>query len=164
MNFTKKIAVLSTVVATLGIASVASAAWLGSGDGTGSAKASRLAVSTIASSDPTSTLFPGGSAGAVTVKVHNSNSGSIVVTGIATRVGVSSAAITGCTTPDVRFTAPTSLAFQLANTLVSRTIAAGGDQEFTLAGSVAMGLSSSDDCQGRTLTVPVIVSATTPAP
>jgi hypothetical protein len=153
---TKRIIAVGAPFAVLATAGVAFAAWTASGNGLGSAKATTMSVNVQAAAAPTADLFPGGSAGALVVKVNNPNSGPIVVTSIATNASGSQG---GCTTPALTFTPGSVLTSNYD--AAARTIAAGSSASFTLPGTLAMG-DASNDCQGADLTYPVTVSAATP--
>jgi hypothetical protein len=153
---TKRIVAIGAPLAIVASTGVAFAAWTASGNGSGSAKAATMTVNVQAAAVPAADLFPGGSAGALVVKVNNPNSGPIVVTSVTTDGSGSQG---GCTTPALTFTPGSVLTSNY--TAAQRTIAAGGATSFTLPGTLTMG-DASNDCQGVDLTYPVTVSAATP--
>ena len=153
---TKRIAAIGAPLAVIASTGVAFAAWTASGNGSGSAKATSMTVNVQAATAPAADLFPGGSAGALVVKVNNPNSGPITVTSVATDANGSQG---GCTTPALTFTPGSVLTSSY--TAAQRTIAAGGTTSFTLPGTLTMG-NASNDCQGADLTYPVTVTAVTP--
>ena len=90
------------------------------------------------------TLYPGAT-GSLVVRVTNPNAAAVRVRSVA-----ANGTVTACTTPAVTVTTPAGgLPF---------TLAAGETRTVTLAGAVAMGAGASSDCQGKTLTVPVLMN------
>ena len=152
----KRAAALAAPLGIVASTGVAFAAWTASGNGSGSAKATTMTVDVQAAAAPTADLFPGGSAGALVVKVSNPNSGPIVVTSVVTDASGSQG---GCTTPALTYTPGSVLTSSY--TAAQRTIAAGSSASFTLPGTLTMG-NASNDCQGADLTYPVTVTAVTP--
>ena len=114
--------------------------------GTGSAKAAPSPTITPSASSISGTLYPGGTAN---LKVTISNPSSTLVLTVTGVVGAGT--VTGCTTPGVNIATPTSIS--------PSTLAAGATNvQVTFSGAIQMTTSSSNDCQGATLTVPVAVT------
>lgn len=126
----------------------------GSGTGTG-AVGTVQAVGVVASTSPSSQLYPGGTAD-VTVKVHNPNRYPITVT---TVVGAgpitATAAHPSCTTTGVTFTTQTGL------TGPGYTIGPTGTGQLDFTGAAYMDTSSSTGCQGASFSIPVAVRVKT---
>lgn len=115
----------------------------GTGSGTGAAR-SFQAITVAAGSAATNQLYPGASnAGDLTVTATNPNPFPVTVT--VTSIGT----VTGCTTPAVTLTATATFTLTANQTSASKT----------MSNVLSMGTTSSDDCQGKTLTIPVNTSA-----
>jgi hypothetical protein len=95
-----------------------------------------------ASAVPSAPLLPGGPAADLRVTVRNPLAAPVRVTGL-------SATATGCTTPDLQVLQPPQLPLG---------IGPGAEVTTTLTGAVRLGLASSDDCQGRDLSVRYVVT------
>lgn len=125
-------------VALLLAGGIAYAAWSVFGSGSTTATSTTIAplgVTTTVGAQ----LYPGGTT-LLTVTVSNPNPRPVTVTSI-----TQNGAITGCTTPDLTLTLPA----------VSLPVPAGGSASVVLGPVVAMGTSSSTDCQGVTFTIPL---------
>jgi hypothetical protein len=92
---------------------------------------------------PAAPLLPGGPAVDLRVTVRNPLDAPVRVTGIA-------GTATGCTTPDLQVGRPAELPLDVGPRAEVTT---------TLTGVARLGLGSSDDCQGRALTVRYVVTA-----
>jgi hypothetical protein len=147
----RKLAVMTMVMALAAVGLVY-AAWTTTGAGSGYAKAGTAqALTTVdVSASTVATLYPGGPAGDVLIRISNPNSYPVTVTGVA-----GSGAITpdsghaSCTTTGVSFTDKTGL---------SIAVAAGGQTTATLSGAASMTNASVNGCQGATFTIPVNLS------
>ena len=131
--------------------SVAVAAWLSGGTGSGFAKATTAqALTTIdASASTSATLYPGAT-GNVTVDINNPNPYPVRVTSVTGNGTITSNAGAACN-------ASTGVAF--ANqTGLTLDVPAGTDASFTLTGAVSMSNASDNACQGAVFTIPVSLS------
>ena len=147
----RKLAVL-TVAAALGVVSLVYAAWTTNGGGSAYSKAGTAqALTTVDVSASTSaTLYPGGPAGDVLIRVSNPNPYPVTVTGVSGNGAITAdAGHSGCTTTGVSFTNQTGL---------SIAVAASGQATATLSGAASMSNASLDACQGATFTIPVTIS------
>ena len=154
MHFIKRRKLITSCVALALVvgASLAFAAWTTSGSGQGYAKAgSAQALTTVDVAASTSaTLYPGGPAGDVLIKVSNPNSYPVTVTGVAGNGTITAdAGHAGCTTTGVSFTDQTGL---------SISVPANGQTQATLSGAASMTNASMNACQGATFTIPVTIS------
>ena len=114
--------------------------------GTGTATVAAAKTITPSASSISGTLYPGGTADLkITISNPYTNL-SLTLTGV-----VSAAAVTGCITPGVNIATPTGIS--------PSVLAAGATNvQVTFSGAIQMTTSSSTDCQGGTLTVPVAVT------
>jgi hypothetical protein len=147
----RKLAVVTTMVAFSAVALVY-AAWTTNGSGSGYAKAGTAqALTTVdVSASTTATLYPGGPAGDVSIRISNPNSFPVTVTGVAGNGAITAdAGHAGCTTTGVSFTDQTGL---------SIGVPAGGQTTATLTGAASMSNASLNACQGATFTIPVTIS------
>ena len=147
----KKLAAVTTAVALTAVGLVY-AAWTTNGGGSGYAKAgSAQALTTVDVAASTSaTLYPGGPAGDVLIKVSNPNSYPVTVTGVSGNGTITAdAGHAGCTTTGVSFTDQTGL---------SISVPANGQTQATLSGAASMTNASMNACQGATFTIPVTIS------
>jgi hypothetical protein len=147
----RKLAVLTMVMALAAVGLVY-AAWTTNGTGSGYAKAGTAqALSTVdVSASTTATLYPGGPAGDVTIRISNPNSYPVTVTGVAGNGAITAdAGHAACTTTGVTFTDRTGL---------SIAVAANGQTTATLSGAASMSNASVNGCQGATFTIPVNIS------
>jgi hypothetical protein len=147
-KFSKRagIAALILVGATAG--SVALAAWVAAGTGSGYAKASTAqALTTVDVSASTSaTLYPGAT-GDVKVRVDNPNPYPVRVTNVSRTGAITSNAGAACTaSTGVTFTDQSGLTLD---------VPAASAATFTLSGSVAMSNASDNSCQGAVFAIPV---------
>jgi hypothetical protein len=148
-KFVKRAIVVTAAVAAVSAASVAYAAWVSSGSGSGYAKATTAqALSTVdVSASAAGQLYPGGN-GDVVVKLHNPNSYPVRITSISNGTGAITANLPACVTTGVTFTNQTGVF----------DVAANSDAQFTLTGAAHMSNASDDGCQGATFTIPVSLS------
>ena len=147
----RKLAVLTTMVALVAVGLVY-AAWTTNGTGSGYAKAGTAqALSTVdVSASTTATLYPGGPAGDVTIRISNPNSYPVTVTGVTGSGAITAdAGHASCTTTGVAFTDQTGLTIG---------VPAGGATTATLTGAASMSNASVNGCQGATFTIPVTLS------
>ena len=147
----RKLAVLTTMVA-LTVVGLVYAAWTTNGTGSGYAKAGTAqALTTVdVSASTAATLYPGGPAGDVTIRVSNPNSYPVTVTGVAGSGAITpDAGHASCTTTGVTFTDQTGLTI---------SVPAGGATTQTLSGAASMSNASVNGCQGATFTIPVTLS------
>src|SRR4051812_973266 len=157
---TKRIGALGTAtVAVMGVG-VAYAAWTASGVGSGAAKAKTMVVTVAAASAPsTGDLWPGGTAGALVINVTNPNPVAMTLTGVVIDPANATSKGSGCTSgnPDLSLNAA-AISTYLGT---ARTVANGATPSFTIPGAISMGANAGDTCQGKDLSFPVQVSATT---
>ena len=141
----------STAAVVLLGSATAFAYWSATGSGSGSAGAATMASPVVSVGTVTGTgLFPGLSANGTsiggTLAVVASNPNPFPVTVTVSRDTASP--VTGCATPDVSFAGG------------SFTLAANAtDVQRTIAHSVSMGTNASNDCQGKTITIPLTTSS-----
>jgi len=147
----------ASVVAVMLVSGTAWAVWSTTGTGTGTSKATTLlGVTVSAGSAPSGQLYPGltadgtASGGDINVSVTNTNPFPVTVT--LTSIG----GVTGCNTPAVTMgtglpTSATSFVAAASSTSVAKT--------WTKV--LSMGSTSSNDCQGASLSIPVNVSVVT---
>jgi hypothetical protein len=147
----RKLAVITTMAALVAVGLVY-AAWTTNGTGSGYAKAGTAqALTTVdVSASTTATLYPGGPAGDVTIRISNPNSYPVTVTGVSGSGAITAdAGHAGCTTTGVTFTNQTGL---------SISVPANGATTATLSGAANMSNASVDGCQGATFAIPVTIS------
>jgi hypothetical protein len=147
----RKLAV-ATTVAALSVVGLVYAAWTTNGGGSGYAKAGTAqALTTVdVSASTTATLYPGGPAGDVLIRISNPNPFPVKVTGVAGNGAITAdAGHAGCTTTGVSFTDQTGL---------NVSVAASGQATTTLTGAASMDNTSLNACQGATFTIPVTIS------
>lgn len=144
------------VVAVALTGALASAAWLASGTGDGSAKAtsSQDLVLDDASASVSAQLYPGAT-GDVKVAIENPNPFPVQLQSIARTGAITSDKGAACdASTGVTYTAPSDLSGAAFN------FAAGETKTVTLTDAVAMSNASDTSCQGATFTIPVqVVSA-----
>ena len=148
-------AVVLTVLLSGG---VASAHWLASGAGSGTASTGTLQTVTVAAlvggDDPASALLPGGPAAEVILRVTNPNASAVQVYGVAANGTITAdSGHSGCTTTGVTFTAPSS---PISPTV---TVPANSTVLVRLAGAASMSTSSLSACQGATFHIPLTLTA-----
>lgn len=131
-----------TAVAVLAGGTAAFAYWTTTGSGSGAAAARTMTAPTITAGTVAGDLYPGLTAngtstgGTLAVTASNPNPFAVTVT------LNSSSSVTGCTTPGVSFLGGTFTLPANASNLTR-----------TVPNSVSMAPGSSDDCQGKSLTV-----------
>lgn len=139
------------ILAALATTGVASAYWVGSGNGAGSADTGTTQAVTLSPATPTAQLYPGGQA-AVEVSVTNPNPGSVRVGSLSldTTQGTGGFAVDGahsaCGVASLTFTPQT-------NGGAGWTVPGAGSLPITLAGSLSMNTSAANTCQGASFTV-----------
>ncbi|MFC5140676.1 hypothetical protein ACFPK1_20740 [Actinomycetospora rhizophila] len=148
------VGVTGVVVAVLLGAGLASAAWLSSGGGTGSARGGQALPPTttvVAGSAITTGLLHPGTSGDVKITVNNPNVYRVTVTSVSPNGAPTAAGGTGtCTTTGVTLAAVTPGA----------AVPANGSATLTLAGAASMSNASENGCQNATFTIPVTVAIT----
>ncbi|MEA2473332.1 MAG: hypothetical protein QOE06_1247 [Thermoleophilaceae bacterium] len=152
----KKLAVVTTVAA-LAVVGLVYAAWTTTGSGSGYAKAGTAqALTTVDVSASTSaTLYPGGPAGDVTIKIDNPNTYPVTVTTVTGSGSITAdAGHPTCTTTGVSFTNQSSLTISVP----AKVGAVDGSTQTTLTGAASMSNASVNGCQGATFTIPVTLS------
>jgi hypothetical protein len=152
----RKLAVVTTVMA-LAIVGLVFAAWTTNGTGSGYAKAGTAqALSTVDVSASTSaTLYPGGPAGDVTIRISNPNTYPVTVTGVTGNGAITAdAGHASCTTTGVSFTDQTGLTIGVP----AKSGGVNGETQTTLTGAASMSNASVNGCQGATFTIPVTLS------
>lgn len=150
-RFTRKATVAALFTGVLMAASVALAAWVATGTGSGAAKATNASDLVVTATVPAAQLYPGKTAANLYVNINNPNPYPVTVTSIVRTAAPITAAggIGTCTTTGVSMTDQTGLTIN---------IAAGGDYTGPLAGAVSMDNTSDTGCQGATFTIPVTAS------
>ena len=125
----------------------------GAGTGTGTAHTGTMqtvTVSALVGGDaPTSTLYPGGPAADVILRLNNPNSYSVKLTGVSGNGTITAdASHSACTTTGVTFTPPSSPSIAVP----------AGSSLVHLSGAASMSTASLNACQGATFTIPVTVT------
>jgi hypothetical protein len=158
MNRKRLVRIAVTAVVGLGIAGAAAyAAWSVNGSGSGTASAATAHGLTITAGSPTDALYPGAAAD-VAASVTNSNLFPVHVTslGLDTTQGQNGFAVdaghSGCNLSSLSFTAAT-------NGGSGWDIAANSGADIDASGSISMGSSANDACQGATFTVYLTAAA-----
>lgn len=140
------------VAVVLGTGGAASAFFhtTGNGAGSGAAGTLRITVSAVVGGDtPGSTLYPGGPAADVVLRLDNPNPFAVVVSGISgTGPAVADVAHSTCTTTGVVFTPPVNPAITVPQ----------GSSLVDLPGAATMTTASVSGCQGATFSIPVSVT------
>jgi hypothetical protein len=152
----RKLAVLTTMTA-LAVVGLVYAAWTTTGGGSGYAKAGTAqALSTVdVSASTTATLYPGGPAGDVTIRISNPNTYPVTVTGVTGNGAITAdAGHASCTTTGVSFTNQTGLSISVP----AKSGGVNGETQTTLSGAASMSNASVNGCQGATFTIPVTLS------
>lgn len=152
----RRLAVLTTVMA-LAVVGLVYAAWTTNGTGSGYAKAGTAqALSTVDVSASTSaTLYPGGPAGDVAIRISNPNTYPVTVTAVTGSGTITpDAGHAACTTTGVTFSDQTGLSISVP----AKSGGVNGETQTTLAGVATMSNASVNGCQGATFTIPVTLS------
>jgi hypothetical protein len=152
----RKLAVI-TVAAALSVVALVYAAWTTNGTGSGYAKAGTAqSLSTVDVSASTSaTLYPGGPAGDVTIRISNPNPYPVTVTGVSGNGTVTAdSSHSGCTVTGVSFNNQTGLNISVP----AKVGSTNGEFETTLSGAASMTNASLNACQGAVFTIPVTIS------
>ena len=147
----RKLAVVTIAMAMAAVGLVY-AAWTTNGGGSGYAKAGTAqALTTVdVSASTTATLYPGGPAGDVLIRISNPNSYPVTVTGVSGNGTITpDSGHAGCSPTGVSFTDRTGLTI---------SVPASGATTATLSGAASMSNASVDACQGATFTIPVSIS------
>ncbi len=151
MKRSSKVTLIAGLVIAL-TAGIALAAWLVSGNGSGSAKAGSLTAITVHAATPTADLYPGG-AGKLYLNVGNPNAFDLKITGVSRTSGAIVSDAQGCDASSVTFADQTGLNVSLAGNANNFTFSVDG---------VTMAAGAATECQGATFTIPVKVDAQTP--
>jgi len=141
------------VILAVPIGGVTYAYWRGSGAGSGSATTGTTTAVTLSPGTPSASLYPGGTANVV-LTISNPNVSLVQIGSLTldtTRGQGSSgfsvdAGHSACLAPALTFTSQT-------NGGLGWTVAASGNLQVTLSGTLSMGLNSASNCQGATFTV-----------
>jgi hypothetical protein len=152
----RKLAVVTTMAVLL-VVGLVFAAWTTNGTGSGYAKAGTAqALGTVdVSASTTATLYPGGPAGDVTIRISNPNTYPVTVTGVSSSGAITpDAGHAGCTTTGVSYADQTGLSISVP----AKVGAVNGETQTTLSGAASMSNASVDGCQGATFTIPVTLS------
>jgi hypothetical protein len=144
---------VATVAATMAGGSLAYAYWTTTGSGAATAKAATLVAPTItAGTAPAGQLYPGLTANGTTaggdlvVSASNPNAFPITVT-------ITGGTFAGCTTPGVSIGSPATLSLA----------ASAPTAQYTISKVLSMDQTSTNNCQGATITVTnLVTSSTTP--
>ena len=128
----------------------------GNGSGSGSASTGTMQTVTVnafvGGDAPTSTLYPGGPAADVILRVNNPNSFSVHLYSISGNGTITvDAGHSGCTTTGVTFTPPSSPNITIPS----------GSSLVHVSGAASMSTASVNACQGATFTIPVTVTVHT---
>lgn len=135
-------------------AGLASAAWLSSGGGSGTARGGQAlppTTTTVPGTAVTEGLLYPGTSGHVKITVNNPNGYPVRVTSVTPNGAPTATGGTGtCTTTGVTLT-PVS---------PGTTVLAGGSSTLTLGNAASMTSASENGCQNATFTIPVTVAIT----
>lgn len=145
---------VATVGAVLAAASIGYAYWTTTGSGAGTAKATTLTAAVVnAGVAPAGQLFPGLAANGTTtggdLVVNASNPNGFPVT-----VTITGGTFGGCTTTGV----------SIGSTATFNLAANAAAAEVTIPKVLSMASTSSNDCQGKTITITGLVTETATAP
>jgi hypothetical protein len=145
--------ILAVLAALLMSGGVAFAYVTVAGSGSGSASTDTMqtvTVSALVGGDaPSSSLYPGGPAADVVLRVTNPNAFTVQVFSVAGNGTITAdGAHAGCTTSGVTFMAPTNPNITLPS----------GASLVHLAGAAAMSTASMSTCQGATFSIPVTLT------
>jgi len=154
-TITKKSSVAIVLTGMLLAASVATAAWLATGTGTGAAKAISAQGLTVTNATATADLYPGFTNGDLFLTIQNDNPYQVTVTTIVPKPATAVTSTNG--TCDTNGNAVSID----ASTTVSIVVAGnGGTTTTTVPDIVNMGAGSDTNCQGATFSIPVNVTGT----
>lgn len=153
MRATRRRGSLIALLTLLGLATtgVASAFWVGSGNGTGSATTGTAQTVTLSPATPTAQLYPGGQA-TVALSIANPNPGSVRVGSLSldTSQGTGGFAVDGahaaCGVTSLGLASQT-------NDGAGWTVPGAGSLTVTLAGALSMSADAPNACQGAGFTV-----------
>lgn len=146
------IALTVAVALTGGFAGGVYAYWRTSGSGSGGASVGTAQAVTIvaASSTPTSSLSPGGTADLV-VTLNNPNSYAVTLTGIAQNGAVSPVPSGSCTGANAGVSVATQSGLAIS-------VASGSGQTVHIPDAAAMTAASDSSCQGVSFDIPVTLT------
>ncbi len=150
-TISKKGFVATLLAGAMLAASVATAAWLASGTGTGAAEAITATDLTVDPGTTSPDLYPGFSNGDLYVVINNPNPYAVTVTEIAAAAGSVTSDSAACDAGGNEVSLD-------ASTAVSIDVPAAGSTSTTVANIVSMGLNSDDACQGATFSIRVDVT------
>lgn len=160
---TRRRALVGLGAAAVGLfgAGTALAYWTAQGSAAAVASTGSLAPVTVAAyagESVADTLYPGGPAGDVVLKVTNPNPFTVTLVAVAANGPVSAdAGHPACTTTGVTFQPPANPSI----TIAAGAAGAPSTRTVTLAGAASMGTTSSSACQGATFHVPVSITVHT---
>jgi hypothetical protein len=155
MKRTTRRVVVAALVGGMLAGTVAMAAWVATGTGTGSAQAITATDLVVTDGTASPDLYPGFTDGDLYLDVENPNPYDVTVTTVEQAVGiVTSDAGAACEDADTGVSLdPGAIVLP-----VPVDIAAGDTESFTVADVVNMTNASVDACQGATFSIPVTVT------
>jgi hypothetical protein len=154
MSARRRLVAVLAVVGVLAVGGAAFAYFTSSGSGTGGATTGTMSTVTLSATagSASTPLYPGGT-GDVSFEVNNPNAYAVTLVSVALKAGGSithDAGHSTCTTTGVAFTNQSGL---------STTIPANATNfQVHLFGTVSMGATSSNGCQGATFSIPVTIT------
>jgi hypothetical protein len=150
----RRTTIVAMFVGAMLAGSVALAAWVATGTGTGSAKAVNAEPLVVTNGTASADLYPGMANGDLFLTVQNTNDYPVRITSIQQAAGSVTSTDPACVG------AATGVALDGGTlTLPSpQDVAANSTASFTVADVVNMTNASDDSCQGETFTIPVTVS------
>jgi copper(I)-binding protein len=153
-TMSKKAAAATILTGAMLAASVATAAWLANGSGSGAGKALSAQGLTVEVATATADLYPGFTNGDLFLKINNPNPYQVTVTNVSrdtTPGAVVTSSVPACDTGGNQVSVDLS-------TAVSIVVPAGSSTTTSVADIVNMGATTDNTCQGATFTIPVTVS------
>jgi hypothetical protein len=147
----------AVLVALIAAATATHAYFTATGSGTGSSAAGTLqpvtVVAFVGGDAESSSLYPGGSAADVMVRLNNPNASSVTLVSVTGNGTITpDGSHSSCTTTGVTFTDQTGLSISLAH----------GPTLLHFASAASMDSTSSNGCQGATFQIPVTVTVHKP--
>lgn len=133
---------LLTVAGLVAATGTAYAVWSTTGTGTGQARATTFQAVTVTAGTASAQLYPGGT-GDLVVVATNPNPFPVTVT--ISSIGT----VAGCTTPAVTLVGTPSFTLTANQSAASKS----------MIGALSMGTTSSNDCQGVSLSIPLNTSS-----
>lgn len=159
---THRLASVVVAVVLVAVAGVASAYWLSSGQGAGSATAGTTVAVSLSPGTAAPNLYPGGRTDVV-LTVANSNPSSVFVGSLQLDAARGSGGFavdanhSGCVVSTLGYTAQTNAG--VGWTIPPRAGAVNGSLPITLTSALAMSGSAANACQGATFTIYLSASA-----